>query len=42
MARASAGTPSTSRTTRLHYVYSFVGLMEQKIDATEDIPRARM
>ena len=23
---------------RLHYVYSFVGLVEQKIDATEDIP----
>ena len=23
---------------RLHYVYSFVGVMEQKIDATEDIP----
>ena len=23
---------------RLHYVYSFVGLIEQKIDATEDIP----
>ena len=23
---------------RLHYVYSFVGLMEQKIVATEDIP----
>ena len=23
---------------RLHYVYSFVGVMEQRIDATEDIP----
>jgi arylsulfatase A-like enzyme len=23
---------------RLHYVYNFVGMMEQKIDATEDIP----
>ena len=23
---------------RLHYVYNFVGLMEQKIDATEDLP----
>jgi arylsulfatase len=23
---------------RLHYVYNFVGLMEQKVDATEDIP----
>ena len=23
---------------RLHYVYSFVGVMEQKIDATEDVP----
>jgi arylsulfatase len=23
---------------RLHYVYSFVGLLEQKIDATEDLP----
>ena len=23
---------------RLHYVYSFVGMMEQKIDATEDVP----
>ncbi len=23
---------------RLHYVYNFVGLMEQKIDATEDVP----
>ena len=23
---------------RLHYVYNFVGMMEQKIDATEDLP----
>ena len=23
---------------RLHYVYNFVGMMEQKIDATEDVP----
>jgi arylsulfatase A-like enzyme len=23
---------------RLHYVYSFVGMIEQKIDATEDVP----
>jgi arylsulfatase len=23
---------------RLHYVYSFVGMLEQKIDATEDLP----
>ena len=23
---------------RLHYVYDFVGMMEQKIDATEDLP----
>ena len=23
---------------RLHYVYNFVGLLEQKIDATEDLP----
>jgi arylsulfatase A-like enzyme len=23
---------------RLHYVYSFVGIMEQKVDATEDVP----
>ena len=26
---------------RLHYVYNFVGMMEQKIDATEDCPPAR-
>ena len=32
------GTPSTSRTNRLHYVYNFVGVMEQHIVATEDIP----
>ena len=23
---------------RLHYVYNFVGMMEQKVDATEDVP----
>ncbi|MDX6298953.1 MAG: hypothetical protein QOF53_167 [Nocardioidaceae bacterium] len=23
---------------RLHYVYNFVGLAEQKIDSTEDLP----
>ena len=23
---------------RLHYVYNFVGVMEQKVDATEDVP----
>ena len=23
---------------RLHYVYNFVGMLEQKIDGTEDIP----
>ncbi len=23
---------------RLHYVYNFVGMMEQKIDGTEDLP----
>jgi hypothetical protein len=23
---------------RLHYVYSFIGMMEQKIDGTEDLP----
>jgi arylsulfatase len=23
---------------RLHYVYNFVGMMEQRIDATEDLP----
>src|SRR4029077_6045440 len=26
------------RDNRLHYVYNFVGMMEQKIDATEDLP----
>ena len=26
---------------RLHYVYNFVGMMEQKIDATEDIPTGK-
>jgi arylsulfatase len=26
---------------RLHYVYSFVGLLEQRIDATEDIPTGK-
>ena len=23
---------------RLHYVYNFVGMMEQKIDSTQDVP----
>ena len=26
---------------RLHYVYNFVGMLEQKIDATEDLPTGR-
>ena len=26
---------------RLHYVYNFVGMMEQKIDGTQDIPAGK-
>ena len=38
MARGSAVTRSTAKDNRLHYVYNFVGSLEQIIVATEDLP----
>ena len=37
-ARTSEGTPCYIKDNRLHYVYNFVGTVEQQIVATEEIP----